>query len=254
MTNEFKERIVNNFEFLVSVITVVYNDVNNIEATIISVINQADINLEYIIIDGGSTDGTVDIIKKYQNHISFYVSEKDLGIYDAMNKGVTFVSGKWVSFMNSGDRFYNSSTVYDTMTLNNDPSIDILYGNTQVIYPDKQKFSKTKALSSIKFGSVFCHQSVFVNAVLLKSNLFNINNKISADFEFFYDAYKCKKKFKHLDIVVSSISAGGISDTKRVSTVIGWWKVVDRTVFIDLCFLYKILIEYTKSFIKRILL
>lgn len=98
---------------LISVVTVAYNAVTTIEKTILSVINQTYPNVEYIIIDGGSTDGTVEIIKKYANKLAYWVSEPDNGIYDAMNKGAKVATGEWINFMNCGDSFFtlNSATL-----------------------------------------------------------------------------------------------------------------------------------------------
>ena len=88
---------------LISVVTVSYNAVATIEQTLLSVINQTYPNIEYIIIDGGSTDGTVDIIKKYADEIVYWISEPDKGIYDAMNKGIKKANGEWINFINAGD-------------------------------------------------------------------------------------------------------------------------------------------------------
>lgn len=92
---------------LISVVTVSYNAVATIEQTLLSVINQTYPNIEYIIIDGGSTDGTVDIIKKYADEIVYWISEPDKGIYDAMNKGIKKANGEWINFINAGDSYYD---------------------------------------------------------------------------------------------------------------------------------------------------
>ena len=96
---------------LISVVTVSYNAVDTIERTILSVLNQTYSDIEYIIIDGGSTDGTVDLIKKYADKITYWVSEPDQGIYDAMNKGIDVATGEWINFMNSGDSFYRQDVL-----------------------------------------------------------------------------------------------------------------------------------------------
>lgn len=96
---------------LVSVVTVVFNGAEHLETTIKSVINQSCDNIEYIIIDGGSTDGTIDIIKKYDHALDYWVSEIDGGIYDAMNKGIALSCGEWINFMNAGDIFSDAAIV-----------------------------------------------------------------------------------------------------------------------------------------------
>src|SRR5580692_6853172 len=99
------------FKPKLSVITIVHNNGRDIERTILSVINQTYFNIEYTIVDGQSTDGTLDNIKKYRDKISKLISEKDKGIYDAMNKGLAATTGDYVLFMNSGDEFYSNDTV-----------------------------------------------------------------------------------------------------------------------------------------------
>src|SRR5690606_40848321 len=99
------------FQPVLSVITVVYNNVRDIERTLLSVLNQVYPHIEYIVIDGGSNDGTKEVIQKYQERIAHFVSEPDRGIYDAMNKGLAVATGEYVLFMNSGDELYDASTV-----------------------------------------------------------------------------------------------------------------------------------------------
>ena len=113
---------------LVSVITVVLNGEKYLEETIKSVINQNYDNVEYIIIDGGSTDGTLDIIKKYEDKIDYWVSEKDRGIYDAMNKGIDLANGDWINFMNAGDGFANMKILKRVFEKISDE--DLIYSDT----------------------------------------------------------------------------------------------------------------------------
>ena len=115
----------------ISVVTVCYNAADTIEKTILSVLNQTYHDIEYIIIDGGSTDGTVEIIRKYADKIAYWVSEPDKGIYDAMNKGIEVATGEWINFMNAGDRFYKSDVIkliFDNMNCYDD--VDIIYGDS----------------------------------------------------------------------------------------------------------------------------
>ena len=123
-----------------SIVTIVLNDKNNIEKTIQSVLNQ-NIEIEYIIIDGGSTDGTLEVIEKYRDKIDILVSEKDDGIYNAMNKATEKANGEWVCFMNSGDGFYNSNVLKNILP-NIENSLDVVYGDWEVRYASKNKIKK----------------------------------------------------------------------------------------------------------------
>src|SRR5476651_671654 len=119
------------FQPKLSVITIVYNNVRDIERTMLSVLNQTYPNIEYIIIDGASTDGTLAIIKKYESQIAKLISEKDGGIYYAMNKGLAVATGDYVLFMNSGDEFYTKDTVASVFATADDA--DIYYGETEMV-------------------------------------------------------------------------------------------------------------------------
>ncbi|ROT05017.1 glycosyltransferase, partial [Muribaculaceae bacterium Isolate-104 (HZI)] len=111
----------------ISVVTVCYNAADSIEQTMLSVLNQSYPYIEYIVIDGGSTDGTVDIIKKYADRLAYWVSEPDKGIYDAMNKGIAAATGSYINFMNSGDSFYDNRVV-EAIFKDGCDSADIIYG------------------------------------------------------------------------------------------------------------------------------
>jgi glycosyltransferase involved in cell wall biosynthesis len=120
---------------LVTVVTVVYNGAEHLERTIRSIINQSYNNIEYIIIDGGSTDGTVDIIKKYDQTVDYWVSEPDNGIYDAMNKGVSLACGDWINFMNAGDIFSDETTLQQVFSdIMNYSTYDCIYSDTLFNY------------------------------------------------------------------------------------------------------------------------
>jgi len=116
---------------LISVVTVVFNGELYLEETILSVLNQTYDNVEYIIIDGGSTDGTVDIIKKYEDAIDYWVSESDICVYDAMNKGITLSSGEWLNYMNGGDSFAQDTVLADlSKDIIAHPHVSIFYSDT----------------------------------------------------------------------------------------------------------------------------
>lgn len=180
---------------LITVVTISYNAVQAIESTICSVINQKYLNIEYIVIDGGSTDGTIEILKKYDNKISHWISEKDSGIYHAMNKGIALAHGKWLNFMNSGDCFVNDE-VLNSVFLNREYICsDVLYGNTIGKYSFGYKNEMPESLVVMKRRLPFCHQSVFVKTKLLKETFFDVSYKIGADYNMFYSFFVIIRRF-----------------------------------------------------------
>lgn len=199
---------------LISIITVSYNAVNTIEETILSVVNQNFEDYEYIIIDGGSTDGTLDVIKKHQDKITHWVSEPDKGIYDAMNKGIDLASGEWINFMNSGDYFHRNDTVSQVVSYFS-IELNIIYGNTLLSY-ERNKTSKyltAKKFQNIRYSIPFCHQSVFVKSELIKEMKFDLMYRYSADYDFFLKIYKKKKYiYKKVPIPISIYDMNGVSN------------------------------------------
>ena len=147
---------------LVSIITVVLNGEEHLNKTLNSVINQTYENLEYIVVDGGSTDGTVDNIKKYEDKIDYWVCEKDNGLYDAMNKGIDIATGEWINFMNAGDEFYNYSVLMDLFNNQIHEEAEIIYGNHEIIYPTgHHRFVKAGIIKNLWKGEQFSHQASF---------------------------------------------------------------------------------------------
>lgn len=209
----FKKKKIKN-EKLVSIITVVHNDVNYIENTIKSVINQSYKNIEYIIVDGGSTDGTKKIINKYKKFLTHFISEKDHGIYDAMNKGKSLASGRWVNFLNSRDVFSNNKVI-EKINFKKYEKFLLIYGDTKIFNFKGQYLKKLKALNMNKlnlliFGTrVACHQSVFYS----QKFKFNFPKKYKLKGELF-SYFECLKKgkAKYINLTICNYFLGGIGN------------------------------------------
>lgn len=194
---------------LITVVTVVYNSEATIERTIQSVLNLNYPNVEYIIIDGNSSDRTLDIILQYKDKISSVISESDKGVYDAMNKAIGYATGEWICFMNSGDIFHDASVlekifrdkVYTDKT-------GVIYGDAHLC--DGSHFLKAyptnpfwKSRMPYRTGKGICHQSMFTKTALAKKLKFDLSYKISADFNMAYQIYKREYSFIYVPIVVS---------------------------------------------------
>ncbi len=194
----------------VSIVTVVWNDALGLEKTIESVVNQTYENVQFIVIDGGSTDGTLDVIKKHEEQIDYWVSEKDAGIYDAMNKGILVATGMWVNFMNAGDIFYNKNVLINIEFKKNEDNI-LLYGKNimdgRIRIPRKPE--------RMKYGGTFAnHQSIFFNKEKIKPEEFfyDLRYKIYGDYELVNRLYiSYPKYFILVDEIIAMFDSGGIS-------------------------------------------
>lgn len=177
-------------QVLFSIITVVYNDADNLEKSVISLIGQSCKDFEFIVIDGGSTDRTTEIIRKYQGHITFWVSEKDKGIYDAMNKGIKAAKGEFLHFLNAGDTYSGPGLLQMVAKkYHKFPSMEVFYGKT--IYKGEGSHNiKGKEVNyrNVYFSIPFCHQSMFFKRSLFEENgLYDTSYKYAADY-----AWMCK--------------------------------------------------------------
>jgi len=212
-------------EPLITIVTVSYNAVHDIERTIQSVTAQTYQNIEYIIIDGASTDGTVDIIKKYESEISHWISEPDEGIYFAMNKAIKILNGKWVNFMNAGDTFVDENVI-KKMVKETASNADIYYGARYIQNGKKKNLEKTASLDDFYYNMPFGHQATFIRKSILKKYQFDQSYQLSSDYDFFIKCYQDKYIFQDLGFPVCVFQAGGLSTTMRLKSVVETLKVL----------------------------
>jgi glycosyltransferase involved in cell wall biosynthesis len=202
----------------VSIVVVSLNTKVDFLKTLKSILNQKNKNYEIIVVDGMSSDGTLDLVKKYKNKISKTIIEKDAGIYYAMNKGIKISDSIWTIFMNCGDIFYNNK-VLKIFNEKNFIDNDIVFGNTIISNKFYKVFIKGKYFSKRTVLMPFCHQSSFVKTKFLKKMKFNTKYKLSADFNLFLKAYNIKKKFVYFNQTISVVKPGGISDIFRHNVI-----------------------------------
>jgi len=206
--------------FAITVVTVCFNALATIETTIKSVVEQKFDNYEYIIIDGGSTDGTVEVIKKHENNINYWISEVDKGIYDAMNKGLKASKGKYVYFLNSGDKFVDDKVLSAANTAISNSSVDIICGkvlvtsdvqheNIVTTYP-KYKTNETDFVKL--FDSCFCHQALFVSKrAYLEVGGFDLNFKVFSDFFTMGRILNSGQSLAYCDLMIAFFNNNGVS-------------------------------------------
>lgn len=200
----------------VTIITVNYNDAQNLQKTIANVKQQDYARLEYIVIDGGSTDTSKEIIIENEEYITHWVSEKDQGTFDAMNKGVMLAKGEYVIFMNAGDWFLSPEVISKVFSLKESTKADLVYGHHEVHYP---KFIKKKTALPLYYlwkHMIFSHQALFTRKTLLQKHPFDTSFQIAADYDFIFNCYQSGKKFFNSNIFVAGYLAGGQSELQII--------------------------------------
>jgi glycosyltransferase involved in cell wall biosynthesis len=207
---------------VLSVITVVFNNAKDIERTMLSVLNQTYSNIEYLVIDGNSTDGTKAIIEKYRSRIAVFITEKDNGIYDAMNKGLAKATGDYVVFMNSGDEFFEKDTVKTVFATA--PDADIYYGETEMINDGLQSLGQRRhktpenfTWKNFKYGMSISHQAIFIRKNLTEP--YNLNYQLSSDIDWILTAAKKARKIVNVQQYVAKYLVGGMSKKKHLQSL-----------------------------------
>ena len=216
---------------ILSVITIVYNNVKDIERTMLSVLNQTYTGIEYILVDGLSNDGTLDIIKKYEGRIAKYISEKDEGIYDAMNKGLDLATGDYVIFMNSGDEFFDADTVAAVFASADDA--DIYYGETEMIDDAGQSLGQRRHKAPKQFtwrgfnlGMSISHQAIYIKRLLIEP--YDRKYQLSADIDWIIRAAKKAKNIVNVNRYVAKYLVGGMSKTKHRQSLAERFDIMKR--------------------------
>jgi glycosyltransferase involved in cell wall biosynthesis len=200
---------------LVSVVTVVYNGAATLQRTIQSVMAQENCNIEYVVVDGGSTDGTLDVLRAYQEHIDLWTSAPDGGIYDAMNKGIALCTGEWVALLNADDQ-YEAGAVHKAMlAANGRPGTNVVHGDIWIHYPNGQRKLKRPKRSGflLKYWEmVLNHPSFFVRRSYYVGHPFDTGLRVSADHKWTLQAYlQDPRQFLYLPIPITTFAAGGAS-------------------------------------------
>lgn len=203
------------YEPLVTVITAVFNCHQHIEQAILSVINQSYNDIEYIIVDGGSTDGTVDIIKKYESRIDYWVSEQDNGVYDAWNKGIVLSHGKWISFLGADDVYLPNAIEEYVFLINKHKDIQYISSKIRLIssagedlqvvgnrwsWPDFERHMNIAHVGSLHARSMFNEKG-----------LYNLDFKIAGDYEFLL-RFDSSLRAIYLNNITVKMRVGGISN------------------------------------------
>lgn len=215
----------------ISIITVVRNAKIELERTINSVINLNYSNVEYIVIDGNSTDGTKEVIERSSLNITRWISESDSGIYDAMNKALKLATGDYVWFMNAGDTIYSPDILNDIFSgLEN--YADIYYGETMILSEDlepkglrgKRPPRRSLTVNSFRYGMSVCHQSIIIKRAI--APLYDTQYRYCADIDWVLASIKNTKSTINCKQIISNFIEGGLSSQKKRESLIERYKIM----------------------------
>ena len=209
-----------------SIITVCYNAAATIEDTIQSVISQTYHHIEYIIVDGGSKDGTMDIVRRYADRIAHIISEPDKGLYDAMNKGLRLATGDYVCFLNAGDEFHEDDTLQLMVhSVKGDVLPDIMYGETEIVDHNghflrmrRHKAPEQLSWKSFRQGMMVCHQAFFCKRSI--ADEYNLRYRYSSDFDWCIRQLKKAQSIHNTHLVVIDYLDEGLTTRNRRASLV----------------------------------
>lgn len=239
-----------------SIITVNYNNKDGLRATIESVVSQTFRDFEFIVIDGGSTDGSVDVLKEYDDKITYWVSEPDKGIYNGMNKGIAKATGDYLNFMNSGDCFYDTLVLHDVASMNLDQ--DIIIGQDYHFSPQKQKgfatIHPTRTSMITLYLQALPHQSTFYKRTLFVNSLYDESLKLVADHKFNIQKICVDDcKVVYINRIICLRESGGLSDSNQELSAKESSVVMERLLPIGVIKDYKTLSSLGKSTVYKLM-
>lgn len=246
---------------VLTVVTVCYNAEKNIKKTLESLLRQSSSEFEYLIIDGQSTDGTLDIIDEYMEKFKEkginvrLLSEPDKGIYDAMNKGIKYAKGQWVEFLNAGTDYCSDNVLYDVCKTLETTNAEVVYGDFIRVPIDERPKVKvdTSDLHMLKKEMSLGHEATFFNRKMHKSFPYNININISADYNAILKMYLSGIKFQHIKIFIENYYEDGFSSQNRVKGAKQCMKIRMYYGIIPNTFLNKLICDSGLCAIKEVL-
>lgn len=239
----------------ISIITITYNSEKTLEETVLSITNQKYPNLEYLIIDGGSTDHTLEIVDKYREKISFVLSEPDSGISDAFNKGITYATGEIIGIINSDDILEDNAL--QNIAEEYDQNVDVYSGNLLCWNPSNNRFFMQYPdirFNTLKIQYNVCHPSRFIRKDAYdKWGLYNIELKYKMDIDLLVRFYKNGAKFKHINKTLARFRLGGATSSKFSKKIPDIHTFVIDNGWSNFAYYYVLTFSYLKDLIKRII-
>ena len=221
-----------NHKIKLSIVTICKNEAASIPQTLKSVLSQSFSGYEHIIIDGGSTDETMDIVRSYQNKILKIISEPDRGIWHAMNKGISLAEGEYLYFLNAGDTLFDQEVLKDIFNEVKHEE-ELIYGNIVDSYSERQVLKKFSDTLSVKYlmSNMICHQAMFTRKTLFKRyGYFDESFKLLADYDFLWRCIvKHKATYRHVDRTIAYYDMNGLTaDPRNREILIREWAAVQR--------------------------